>query len=126
MPDRAAETVGVLVVHNLGVELVIWTMAIILLSGSMQGAWRRLINGPSVAILLGLLLNLSGLHQQIPTFVADTLSRVGACAIPMGLILVGVTFAGVIEKGSLKLDLKVILGSLGLRFLLLPLSLIHI
>lgn len=121
MPDRAAETVGVLVVHNLGVELVIWTMAIILLSGSMQGAWRRLINGPSVAILLGLLLNLSGLHQQIPTFVADTLSRVGACAIPMGLILVGVTFAGVIEKGSLKLDLKVIFGSLGLRFLLLPL-----
>lgn len=120
-PDRATETIGVLLVHNLGVELVIWTMAIILLSGSMQGAWRRLINGPTIAILLGLLLNVSGLHQRIPTFVASTLSQVGDCAIPIGLILVGATFAGVIEKESLKFNPKVILGALGMRFVLMPL-----
>ena len=120
-PDRAAETVGVLVVHNLGVELVIWTVAIVMLSGSMQGAWRRLINGPTVAILLGLLLNLTGLHQYIPVPFEETLSKVGTCAIPMGLILVGATFAGVVQKESLKFNLKIVLGSLAIRFVLLPL-----
>jgi len=119
-PDRASETLGVLFVHNLGVELVMWTVVIVLLSGSMQGAWRRLINGPTIAILLGLLLNFSGLHQQLPGFVEATLSRVGACAVPIGLILCGATLAGVVQKESLKFDLKVVLGSLGVRFMLLP------
>ena len=119
-PERSAETIGLLLVHNLGVELVIWTLAIVLLSGSFQAAWRRLINGPTIAILLGLILNATGLHQYIPEFVEATLNTVGAAAIPIGLILVGSTFAGVIEKESLKFDVKVITGSIVLRFMILP------
>ena len=118
--EHAIETTGVLFVHNLGVELVMWTVVIILLSGSMQGAWRRLINGPTIAILLGLLLNATGLHQQIPAFVVDAVSRIGACAIPIGLILCGATLTGVIQKESLKFDAKIVSGSLLLRFVLLP------
>lgn len=118
--DTARETCGVLFVHNLGLELAMWTIAIVLLSGSMQGAWKRLLNGPTVAIVLGLFLNFTGLYQWIPGFASETISMLGACAIPMGLILAGATMAGVVQKESWKINPKVIGGSLAIRFAVMP------
>ena len=118
--ESAKETLGVLFVHNLGLELAMWTIAIVLLSGSMTGAWRRLINGPTIAIIVGLLLNFTGLYTLIPTFAAEAISKLGQCTIPMGLILAGATLAGVVQKEKWKIDPKVITGSLVIRFAVMP------
>ncbi|QEG24045.1 AEC family transporter [Mariniblastus fucicola] len=118
--DGATETLGVLFVHNLGLELAMWTIAIVLLSGTMQNAWRRLINGPTIAIVVGLLLNFSGLYKLIPDFAIKTIADLGLCSIPMGLILAGATLAGVVQREKWKLNPKVIVGSLSVRFLIMP------
>lgn len=118
--DSATETLGVLFVHNLGLELAMWTIAIVLLSGTMKGAWRRLFNGPTIAIAVGLLLNFAGLHELIPTFVSKAIYDIGQCSIPMGLILAGATMAGVIQREKWKLDPQVIFGALGIRFAIMP------
>ena len=118
--DSAKETLGVLFVHNLGLELAMWTIAIVLLSGTMQGAWKRLINGPTIAIIAGLFLNFTGLYELIPTFVSEAVYDIGQCSIPMGLILAGATIAGVVQREKWKVNPKVIFGSLAIRFAIMP------
>lgn len=118
--DKASETLGVLFVHNLGLELAMWTVAIVLLSGSMKNVWTRLINGPTIAIIAGLTLNFTGLYEWIPEYVSTAMSMLGACAIPLGLILAGATLAGVMQRETWKISPKVIGGSLAVRFALMP------
>lgn len=118
--ESATETLGVLFVHNLGLELAMWTIAIILLSGTMHGIWRRLVNGPTIAIAAGLFLNFTGIHELIPTFASKAIHDLGQCSIPMGLILAGATLAGVVQREKWKINPKVIAGSTAVRFAIMP------
>src|SRR5258708_5714780 len=53
-----SETAGVLFVHNLGVEFALWTLGVMLFTGSsLGGEWRKVLNAPLLAILLALILN---------------------------------------------------------------------
>jgi predicted permease len=126
-PERGDQILGVLFVHNLGVELALWTLGIIMLSGSAAGAWKRLINGPSIAITVGLILNFTRLWEMIPTAalpIVEVLHRtttmLGVCAIPIAVMLVGVTLSGVIEREKWQPDWRVIIASPILRFAILP------
>ena len=115
---------GVLFIHNLGIETAIWTGGIVLISGSAQGAWKRVINGPSVAITLGLLFNATGAWAYAPEILVRATKMVGVCAIPVALIMVGATLAGVIEREKWKPNWRVVGLSVMLRYSLLPLLLI--
>lgn len=120
LPETADEVLGVLFVHSLGVDSALWTLGIILLSGSATGAWRRLINGPSIAIVLGLALNFSGAWRYLPEVFTVTTRMLGNCAIPVSLLLVGSTLAGVLERESWRPDWRVLAAAPVLRFGILP------
>jgi len=84
------ETAGVLFVHNVGVEIAMWTLGVALLSGGAGGKdWKRFLNAPLFAILLALGLNLVGAGSEVPTPIVTALHWLGQCAIPMSLILIG-------------------------------------
>ncbi len=118
--DSADSTLGVLFIHNLGLEIALWTIGIIIVTGSMKGIIKRLINGPTVAITLGLILNFSGLHQQIPETAKTAIAQLGTCTIPISLILVGAALTGVIQSEKWETKWRVIVGSLGARFIFMP------
>ncbi len=86
-------TLGVLFVHNLGVETCIWTLGLIVLGANKEKGWRQLINAPVIAIIVALGVNFLGLERFIPAFLLATAKMLGQCSIPMGLILVGATMA---------------------------------
>ena len=119
-PEQSHRILGVLFVHNLGIETAMWTAGIVILSGSMAGAWKRLINPPAVAIAVGLLLNATGWHLFFPQFVTRVIAMLGACSIPMGLILAGATLMGVWEREKWSTNYRVIGLSVLLRFSILP------
>jgi predicted permease len=126
-PETADQILGVLFVHNLGIELAIWTLGIVLLSGSTSGAWKRLINGPSIAIVVGLFLNFTQPWTLIPpaaTPVVEVLQRattmMGTCAIPIAVMLVGATLCGIVQREQWQLDWRVLIASPILRFAILP------
>ena len=121
MKDTALPMLGVLFVHNLGVEIVLWTLGVMLISGQHQGAWKNLISGPVIAILLGLTLNFSGGHEHIPWVVKEGIAKLGVCSIPISLMLVGASLGGVVAREGLELDWKIMSSSCLLRFGLLPL-----
>jgi predicted permease len=87
-------TMGVLFVHNVGVEACLWTLGLMLLTGgTCGGGWRRLINPPLIAILLALTFNFTGTGGLLPDVVLKMIHILGGCAIPLALILIGATIA---------------------------------
>ncbi|HXG47638.1 MAG TPA: AEC family transporter [Methylomirabilota bacterium] len=97
MFDR--ETVAVLFVHNVGVELALWSLGLWLLrGGGWREGWRRLLNPPLVMIVLTLVLNGVGGAATTPAFVRQTAQLLGQCAIPLGLVLIGATLSDEIHE----------------------------
>ncbi|MGB2500554.1 MAG: AEC family transporter [Mariniblastus sp.] len=132
-PDVADQTLGVLFVHNLGLELAMWTVCIVMLSGTAKGAMKRLINGPTIAIIAGLLLNFTDFHHWIPSVAQKAASvaqkaahDLGNCTIPISLLLVGATLGSVISSHKIQISPKIIVGSLLIRFAIMPLAFIAV
>lgn len=115
-------TVGVLFVHNLGVEIGIWTVGLAVLTGGASTRdWRKFFNAPLVAVLLGVAIHLLGAAPRVPAFAATCLRTLGQCAIPVALLLVGATaldFAG--EARAAKGGARTVLAACVLRLGLFP------
>jgi len=93
------DTPGVLFVHNLGVDIAMWTLGLMTLGHATgPGEWRKLINAPLVAIVLSLLLNACGAARWMPRPVGITASMLGACAFPLGIMLTGAMVADQIRQ----------------------------
>lgn len=86
-------TAGVLFLHIIGVEMAMWTLGVMFISGGASRDWRKLINAPLIAILLAILLNALGWDVHVPQIVSTGLHWLGGCAIPMALILIGAIMA---------------------------------
>ena len=89
------ETTGVLLVHNVGVEMAMWAIGVgfILSPNDTKSIWRRVLSAPVISILIAVPLNWFELDLYLPNFGLETLDLLGKCAIPLGLILIGATFA---------------------------------
>ncbi len=86
------ETLGVLFLHNLGVEVAMWCLGIWVLTRQAGGSfWRRLVNAPTLAILVSGALNLLHANEWLPVFFRKSLHMLGQAAIPVALLLAGVT-----------------------------------
>lgn len=117
-----AETAGVLFLHNVGVEVALWTAGIMLLTGSSpREGWRHILSVPVLAIVFALALNFLGAHSWMPDFLLSAVKQMGAAAIPLGLILTGATFADQLRVTSGETQGAVGIASCVLRLGLLPL-----
>lgn len=80
----------------LPLNMVIFTWGISILtprSAVKGGAWRRLLNAPTVAMLAGMVVGLSGLGTHLPGFLTNTLDSLKACMGPAAMLLAGITIA---------------------------------
>ena len=84
-------TTGVLFVHNIGLELALWSAGVWLLSGT--GSWRQVLTIPFFAILGALALNFAHAADWLPRVALDSLHFLGQAAIPLSLLLTGATLA---------------------------------
>lgn len=86
------ETLGILFLHNLGIEVAMWGLGVWILtrgSGASFGAFLR--TPPTLAIGLCVTMNLLQLDGWVPAFVKKSFHLLGQNAIPSALILTGVT-----------------------------------
>ncbi|MFT5126741.1 MAG: putative permease [Rhodothermales bacterium] len=97
-PAIADGVLGVLFLHNVGIELAIWTVAVGLLSGGFE--IKRMVNPPSVAIVIALGCNLSGIQQVLPGPIFGATDMLAGATIPMALLLVGGTISNEVAQSA--------------------------
>lgn len=124
---------AMLFVHNLGVELAIWSVGVMIISGERQVPWRRLVNGPVVSVLLGLLLVGSGLDEflaagnggpahAIGAPLRKAMTWLGAGAFPVAILITGAVMMDLV--GVERPSWKIVLGGCVVRLVILPLLLL--
>jgi predicted permease len=116
------ETVATLVVHNIGVDFAFWTMGALVFAQRDQPIWRKLLRPPIFAIAATLMLNFAGLDGRVPEIVIGTARMIGACAIPMGLILTGAMTADLLKHFRTNGGGRVLFAACFLRIGLLPVA----
>jgi predicted permease len=119
------ETTGVLFLHVIGVEVAMWTICVLILSGGGgQIEWKRIINGPVIAITLAIILNALGWNDYIPQEVSTTIHWLGQCAIPIALMVIGAVIADHLGEFHSSHGWRVISSSVLLRLGVLPMLLL--
>lgn len=119
------ESRGVLLVHNVGVEIAIWTVGLLVLSGeSLRTGWRRLVSPMMITLAFAVLCNLAGLTPHLPKVATDAIHALGVCGVPLGLIMTGVSLANFLDEPRHLFDAKIAGAAAALRLGLLPLALI--
>lgn len=122
------ETTGVLLVHNVGVEIAMWSLGVgfILSANDPKPAWKRVLSPPVISILIAVPLNLLRIEEYAPAFTFQAINLLGVCAIPFGLMLIGATFADLSKDTKLLQRLKIPAYSISIRMLLLPIAFLAI
>lgn len=116
-----ASTLGVLFVFNVGVELALWTVGIVLMAGgNFREGRKHLVNPVVISIALAAAINLGGHAGSIPQPVLQTIHSLGACAIPLGLVMIGALLSEHIERPLDLVNVRVIATSSLVRLGLLP------
>jgi predicted permease len=100
-----ADTTAVLFVHNVGTETALWTLGMMVLTGTgLEGGWKKVLNPPLIALLLALVLNFLGLVLPLPApaiavgkVVLSAIHLLGQIAIPLALLLIGAIVADHLE-----------------------------
>ncbi len=130
------ETVGVLFIHNVGVDLAMWTLCVAVIAGGGGGragsgaGWKRVatgvLNPPAVAIVAALLLNAADAEAWMPAGVEHVIDMLGRCAIPVALLMVGATMADHFRRRDLIGGKRVVAAAAVLRLGLLPLAFVGV
>ncbi|MFT5623221.1 MAG: putative permease [Bacteroidia bacterium] len=122
------ETTGVLLVHNLGVEVAMWVLGVgyILSRNDPKSIWKRVFSGPVVAILIAVPMNYFKVDQHLPNSALEAINLLGQCAIPLGLILIGATFMDLAKEMKLTSRLNIPITASVLRLGILPAAFLFI
>lgn len=117
------DTLGVLFVHNIGVDAAIWSVGILVISSklSIKDSLKKLVNAPLCTISASLFLTYFDLDEQMPAFVFKTTGLLGQAAIPVTLMLVGSLMYDSQRTLNLTNSVRIIASSLLIRVVLFPL-----
>ncbi|MFD2257372.1 AEC family transporter [Luteolibacter algae] len=113
-----SSAVAVLFVHNIGVEIALWSIGVMLMSGERGIRWKRLINGPIIAVVTGILLISLHLDDKINGPVREAMHMAGAGAFPLAIIMTGASIIDLV--GSEKPSWKIIFASIVVRIIVIP------
>ena len=110
---------AMLFVHNIGVELAMWSVGVMIMSGERGIRWQKLVNGPVVAVAVGLVLVGLGWDDSITGAPRKAMSMIGVGAFPLGIVITGCTIMDLVATE--KPNLRIVLGASVVRLALAPL-----
>ena len=112
---------GVVLVHNLGVDMALWSVGLVVLTGaSPHGGWKRLVTPMLVTLVVAVGINLSGLGPYVPGFIRSMAHSLGICAVPIGVVMTGVNLADYLDEPMKLLHRNIAIGACVVRLGILP------
>lgn len=116
-----ARTQGVMLVHNMGVDFAIWSVGLMVLTGaSPREGWKRLLSPMLVTLVAAVMINLSGLAPYVPELLKSMAHSLGVCAVPIGLVMTGVSMADYLDEPRKLLHRDIAIGACAVRLGILP------
>ena len=109
---------ALLFVHNIGVDAAMWSLGVMIMSGERGVPWRKLLNGPMLAVFISLALVALGLDQHVVGPIRKVINLLGVGAFPVAILITGATMVGLAEAE--KPSLKIIVGSVLVRLGMAP------
>ena len=109
---------ALLFVHNIGVELAMWSVGVMIMSGERGIRWRKLVNGPVIAVTGGLLLVMLGWDSYCVGSARKAMSMIGVGAFPLAILITGCTIMDLVVTE--KPTWKIIIGASVVRLVLAP------
>ena len=106
---------------SLPIQLMIYSWGIGVMTpgtGKKSDFFRRMLNAPTIAMLVGIAVGLSGLGNYLPEFLVGSLDALKSCMGPVAMLLAGVTIAKYDFESMLK-NKKVYIATF-LRLTVLP------
>ena len=113
------ELVVKIILFNLGVEVAIWTVGVLILT-SKKLEIRKILNPPAISVLLALVLQWMGGKELFPQFIWEALSMIGNCSIPMALMIIGASFYDLLKSYKPSSFYRIEFGTIITRVLLVP------
>lgn len=113
-----SSAVALLFIHNIGAEIAIWSIGVMILSGEKGIRWKRMINGPIIAVAIVLLLMVLDLDDKVTGALRTTISMIGSGAFPIAILMTGASIADLV--GTEKPSWKIATASCIIRLLLIP------
>ncbi len=112
------DLLGLVLTHNVGCDLVFWSVGVFLLSGTKTLSPKIFMRGPVAAVFFSLILIWTGLGDFIPDCIINSLKWIGFAAIPLNLMMFGTLICDML--GNAKIQWKCVLSATAVRMLILP------
>lgn len=112
------ELLATLFLHNLGAEIAIFSIGVMVFSGKLSLHPKVFFKAPVLAVIFGVILNMTISLESIPAPLLLSIHMIGATAVPLALIAIGMTIADALTET--KFSLKVSLSAIAFRIILLP------
>ncbi len=110
-----------LILHNVGVDLALWSVGLAIISGSAGGGWRRaLLSPPVVAVVVAVAIQQLGMAPSIPGPILQAVAAMGDCSIPLGLLLSGAIIVDYFREADWRGAYRAIAASILLRQAIFP------
>jgi len=85
----------------------------------LKSTLKRFVNPMFICMVIGMIIGISGLGDDLPSFVTSVIDTAGSCMSPVAMLLTGMTLAKI--KISDVLKIKSIYAVTALRLLVFPL-----
>lgn len=116
-PDAVVD----LILHNVGVNLALWSVGIMIISGSGSGGWQKaVLSPPFVAVIFAVVVRQFSWAELIPSSILTAVGALGDCAIPLGLLLSGAIIIDFLRGASWSGSTRMMAAAIGLRQGLMP------
>lgn len=116
------ESVVTLMVHNVGVDMAMWSVGVLVLSGQFRSEWKRaLFSPPLISVVTALSIRQFGLVESFPGPFLQLAESLGKAAIPLGLVLSGAIILDYLRIADWRENFRTVLAAVSIRQLILPL-----
>lgn len=112
------ELMGLVLTHNVGCDIVFWTLGLLLISATTKFSPAILLKGPVLSVFIALFFIWTGFAKHIPDFAMTSLKLLGAAAIPLNLIIFGTLICDMF--GFKKFSFKIVGTAVILRMVIMP------
>ena len=116
-----------LLLHNVGVDIALWSIGILIISGDIRNGWKRVVYSPPLwAMFIAVTIQQLGFAPWLPTSIMKAVAALGQCSIPVGLMLSGAIIVDYWKDCQWRTAIPTLSLAFVIRLILLPITFLTI